>query len=291
MQFGLRLHDSEKLPLEERLKKVKAQGFSTVHLALSKIGLPSGMDEKGYGVLTPGYAFYLRKIFEEAGINIAIIGCYLNLGHPDESEWQRIRKIYRAHLRFARELGAGMVGTETGAPNPTYSYDKESCHSREALEIAKRHLSEIVSDAEKIGMTLSIEPVYKHIIWNSSVAREVLDSISSPALQIIFDPVNLLHPDNIDERDDIISKAIEDLGDEIALIHLKDYTLKKNADGMKMDCLAPGLGEMDYSKILKFASDRKPFIQATLENTKPDNAEQARKFLEEQYNDCAKDNE
>ncbi|MCR4744497.1 MAG: sugar phosphate isomerase/epimerase [Lachnospiraceae bacterium] len=287
IQFGLRLHDSEALPLEERLKKVKSQGFSTVHLALSKIGLPSGMDERGYGVLTPGYAFYLKKIFADAGINIAIIGCYLNLGHPDETEWQRLRKIYRAHLRFARDLGCGMVGTETGAPNPTYSYDKESCHSREALEITKRHLSEVVSDAEKIGMTIGIEPVYKHIVWNSARAREVLDSIASPALQIIFDPVNLLHPDNLNERDEVISKAIEDLGDEVALIHLKDYVLKDNAGEKKMECLAPGLGEMDYSRILKFACEKKPFIQATLENTKPDNAEAARKFLEVKSNDWA----
>ena len=227
IQFGIRLHDSEKLPIAERLEKIKSQGFSTVHLALSKIGLPSGMDEKGPGVLTPGYAFYLRDIFERAGVSIAILGCYLNLGHPDETEWQRLRKIYRAHLRFARDLGCGMVGTETGAPNPTYSYDKESCHSKEALEISKRHLSEVVSDAEKIGITFGIEPVYKHIVWNSSVAREVLDSIASPALQIIFDPVNLLHPDNLSQRDEVISQAIDDLGDDIALIHLKDYVLKE----------------------------------------------------------------
>ena len=281
IQFGIRLHDTKPLPLPERLENIKSQGFSTVHLALSKIGFPSGMDEKGYGVLTPGYAFYLKKIFAKADIDIAIIGCYLNLGHPDEEEWQRLRKIYRAHLRFARDLGCGMVGTETGAPNPTYSYDKESCHSREALEISKRHLSDVVSDAEKIGMTIAIEPVYKHIIWNSSIAREVLDSIASPALQIIFDPVNLLHPDNINERDQIISKAIEDLSDNIALIHLKDYVLKDEAGTLRMDYLAPGLGEMDYSQIIRFANDKKPFIQATLENTKPDNAVKAREFLEE----------
>ena len=173
-----------------------------------------------------------------------------------------------------------MVGTETGAPNPAYSYDKESCHSKEALEITKRHLSEVVSDAEKIGMTIGIEPVYKHIVWNSSVARELLDSIASPALQIIFDPVNLLHPDNLSSRDEVISKAIDDLGEEIALIHLKDYILSGEGADKKMSYLAPGLGEMDYRKILEFACSKKPFIQATLENTKPDNAEAARKYLE-----------
>lgn len=36
IQFGLRLHDAEKLPIEQVLPLVRQQGFSCVHLALSK---------------------------------------------------------------------------------------------------------------------------------------------------------------------------------------------------------------------------------------------------------------
>ena len=62
MQIGIRLHDSAKAPLEERLKTVKAQGFSCAHIALSKL-----FDDKKYSAttaLTPGYAMYLKKLFE-----------------------------------------------------------------------------------------------------------------------------------------------------------------------------------------------------------------------------------
>ena len=41
-----------------------------------------------------------------------------------------------------------------------------------------------------------------------------------------------------------------------------------------------GLGEMDYTSIVKFAHDYKPFIHATLEDTKPDNAVFARETIE-----------
>lgn len=40
---------------------------------------------------------------------------------------------------------------------------------------------------------------------------------------------------------------------------------------------------MDYSAILRFMKERKPYIQATLENTTNENAAAARMFLERAY--------
>ena len=40
---------------------------------------------------------------------------------------------------------------------------------------------------------------------------------------------------------------------------------------------------MDYTAIRRFLKARKPFIQATLENTSNDNAVQAREMLERVY--------
>ena len=52
MRIGIRLHDTKKCPLAERLQIVKRQGFSCVHIALGKTdGLPKETD-----ALTPGYA-------------------------------------------------------------------------------------------------------------------------------------------------------------------------------------------------------------------------------------------
>jgi sugar phosphate isomerase/epimerase len=78
---------------------------------------------------------------------------------------------------------------------------------------------------------MAIEPVYKHIVWNAARAREVLDRIGSPNLQIIFDPVNLLHPDNLDHRDEVIQETIEVLGPDICMLHLKDYVTADDGRG------------------------------------------------------------
>ena len=208
---------------------------------------------------------------------MAVLGCYLNLAHPDRMVVRDTQKTYEAHLRFAAKAGIGMVGTETGAPNETYSYDKEACHSEEALRIFINNLKPVVKYAEKCGTILAIEPVYRHIVWNPRRARIVLDAIDSPNLQIIFDPVNLLHPDNLDHKDEVLAEAMDLLAPEIAMIHLKDYTYK---DG-KMESMGCGLGEMDYDDIIRFALTKKPYIQATLEDTRPESAKQCRKYIED----------
>ena len=53
IQFGLRLHDAEKLPVEQVLPLVRQKGFTCAHVALSKSfkELPCTPS-----ALTPGYA-------------------------------------------------------------------------------------------------------------------------------------------------------------------------------------------------------------------------------------------
>lgn len=112
IQFGLRLHDAEKLPMEQVLPLVRQKGFTCAHLALSK-----AMKEYPCtpSALTPGYALYLRRLFDKNGIDIAVLGNDLNLAHPDKGALAAIQEKYYAHIRFASLLGCGMVGTETGA--------------------------------------------------------------------------------------------------------------------------------------------------------------------------------
>lgn len=89
IQFGLRLHDAEKLPVEQVLPLVRQKGFTCAHVALSKSfkELPCTPS-----ALTPGYALYLRHLFEKNGIDIAVLGNYLNLAHPDADALHAIQE-------------------------------------------------------------------------------------------------------------------------------------------------------------------------------------------------------
>ena len=275
MQLGIRLHDTTKLPFEERIADVHRLGFTCGHLALAKVidEFPT-TDE----ALTPGLAMYIKNVFARNQVDIAVLGCYLNLATPNKEQLAKNTHRYMTHLRFASWLGCGVVGTETGAPNEKYAFTPE-CHTEEALKTFITNLRPVVKYAEQMGVVFAIEPVYRHIVCNPARARRVLDEIASPNLQIIFDPVNLLEMENYKDRQAIFEETVDLLGPDIAMVHLKDFVIE---DG-KMVSVGCGLGEMDYTAILKFMKERKPFIHATLENTKPENNQQVKDFILKKY--------
>ncbi|MBQ3787045.1 MAG: sugar phosphate isomerase/epimerase [Lachnospiraceae bacterium] len=279
MQLGIRLHDIKKASLEERLKIAREQGFKCGHIALKKV-----IDEYSTAdaALTPGLALYLKRLFWENEIDAAVLGNYLNLATPDEAALAKNVKRYKAHMRFASLMDCGVVGTETGAVNTEYKFEERN-HSDEALEIFIKNVRPVVEYAEKCGVIFAIEPVYKHIVCNPKRARYVLDQIDSPNLQIIFDPVNLLDVSNIDKRDELFDEAIDLLGEDIAMVHLKDFKVKE--DGKTLESVACGKGDMgdSYEKILKFIKTQKPYAHATLENTVPENAVQTREYIQGIY--------
>ena len=104
MQLGIRLHDIKKAPLEERLAIAKEQGFLCGHLALSKVITEYPVDD---GALTPGYAMYLKKIFAKNDLDIAVLGCYLNLANPDEGQLAKITHRYRRIFGLHHCLASG----------------------------------------------------------------------------------------------------------------------------------------------------------------------------------------
>ena len=281
MQIGIRLHDvntalaPEFQTMERRAEKAGEEGFKCVHLAFGKVIKGVTFDD---GALSEGLAFYAKRVFARNGLDVAVLGCYLNLAHPDPGKLREIRSRYCGHIRVAALMGAGVVGTETGAPNPEYKLDANT-HTDAALDTFIRGLAPVVECAERYGVTVAIEPVWKHIVYDADRAARVLKAVGSHNLRIILDPVNLLYPGNIDRRERVIGDAIEKLGEYVAVVHLKDFV----PAGDDLKSVAAGTGEMDYTEILRFMKQRKPYIQATLENTNNDNAVASRELLERMY--------
>lgn len=280
MQLGIRLHDvntavPEGQSMEARCRKAAAEGFTCAHLAFQKVIKGVTFDE---AALAEGLALYTKRVFAENGLDLAVLGCYLNLAHPDENKLREIKSRYFGHIRVAALAGACVVGTETGAPNAEYKLDTNT-HTDEALKIFMHNLEDVVECAESYGVALAIEPVWNHIVYSADRAAEVIKSIASPNLRIILDPVNLLCMENADRREYVFRDAIDKLGDKIAVVHIKDFVRRDGA----LISVAAGTGEMQYETVLRFIKERKPFIHATLENTVNENAVQSRQFIQNLY--------
>ena len=273
MNIGIRLHDTAPGTLKERLAFARAQGFSCAHVALSKV-LDDFAMEEAPEKLTEEYALHVRKIFDESGLECAVLGCYLNLADPNPERRAQTQEIYKAHLRFAAKIGARVVGTETYA-NPESVFSDPAPRSEEAFQLLVDSLKPVVRCAEECGAILAVEPVWCHIISTPERAARMLEELPSKNLQIILDAVNLIAPEKADRAEDIIRNAVSLLGDRVRILHMKDYVITPEGE---MDACACGLGSMRYEQLLSFAAGRD--LPMTLENTVPENAEEARVFLE-----------
>lgn len=275
MRLGIRAHDTKYAPLEELIPNIHNLGFKCMHIALSKSIKEFKPD---ICTMTPGLAMYMKELCIENKVDIAVLGCYLNLCNPDPEQHKQIVEKYKAHIRFASVLGCGVVGTETGAVNVEYKYEPAN-HTEEALNLFIENLKPIVKYAEQFGVIVAIEPVWKHIVCTIERARKVLDAIDSPNLQIIFDPVNVLYTGNIDRQDEIIEQAFDLLRDDIAVVHCKDYVV----EGDELKSIAAGTGGLNYPLLLKKIKQYKPYVHCTLENTVPENAIATRDFMKNLY--------
>lgn len=275
MNIGIRLHDTLGTNLEEHLRSAREQGFRCAHIAMSKC-VPGFSMKDAPTLLTDELAQEVRALLEKYGMECAVLGCYLNLATPDEEELAASVACYKAHLRFARAIGAGVVGTETGAPNTGYKTVPE-CFTEESLQLFIDRVRPVVQYAEEIGAVLAIEPVCRHIVSTPERARKVLDAIGSSNLQIILDTVNLLNMRNHTRMDELVAQSIELFGERIRVLHMKDYLPVEGAEDVKS--MACGTGMMDYTRLLAFAKAH-PGLPMTLEDTVPANAVAAREHLE-----------
>ena len=272
MNIGIRLHDTLPGTLYERLGYARAQGFSCAHLALSKALSGFAMDDAP-ALLTQELAEKVKADFANQGMACAVLGCYLSLANPDAEQRARTQAIYRAHLRFSRLMGAGVVGTETPA-SPNLALSQPQQDSEEAFQLFLESVRPVVCWAEEEDAVLAIEPVWRHIVSTPEKAERMLEALRSDHVQIILDSVNLLSAATADHADALIDEAIRRLGDRVRVLHMKDYTRAENGDVLSTAC---GLGVMRYEKLIAFAKARD--LPMTLEDTRPDNAEAARQYL------------
>ena len=118
MRLGVRAHDFGKLPVEELAGRIASKGFSCVQLAPPKA--IAGFDTD-LGRLSPGFACHVKEAFQRQHLQIAVLGCYINLADPDAGQRQRQLARFKEYLRHARDFGCSVVGTETGSVNPDFS--------------------------------------------------------------------------------------------------------------------------------------------------------------------------
>lgn len=273
LNLGIRAHDFGQLALEELIHKVKHYSFSHVQLAVKK-SFPDQVPR--LSALSPGAAAYFGNAFRQAGIQIAVLGCYVNIVATDPAKRAQALADFSTHLRLARDFGASLVGTETGSVGNGYTTDN---FTEEAFQEVVTSVRSMVAEAERFGVTVGIEAGLNHPMYTAALTRRLLDAVPSNNLQVILDCANLMTPSNYIHQEAVIAEALELLGNRIAVIHLKDFIVN---DG-RIQIVPVGQGWLQFHALLRYMKYERPHIQGIIESTTEIHLQESIAFLKRIY--------
>ncbi|WP_160725204.1 sugar phosphate isomerase/epimerase family protein [Bacillus sp. USDA818B3_A] len=260
INLGIRFHDIEQLPLSEAVNVVSEKGFTSVQFATSQS--LKNVNVK-LGNLSPGLAHHIGSTFLKKELQIAVLGCYINMIHPDLDQRRRELDRFKEHILFARDFGCSIVGTETGNVNAEIIYTEENFGEEPFLQVVES-VKELVEEAEKFGVIVGIEGGINHPINTPKRMKRLLDSIHSNNLQVIFDPVNYLSIDNYKKQESVIQESMELFGDRIVIMHAKDFIIEDNW----IKFVPVGKGLLNYDALFKLIKEKKPYLNILFEDTR-----------------------
>ena len=251
VNFGVRGHDVTGVQTPEELGcALEAYGVHNVQLALAKSfpTLPSGARE-----INPGMGAQVRRALAAHGVEVAVLGCYFNMIHPDPAERAAGIAKFEAYLQNARYFGAPIVASETGSVDVTFAYTEEN-FTPAAFEVAAQVIRGLCRVAERFGAIVGIEPGVNHPIHDAKTFGELVEYVDSPALGLVLDPTALMPPGGAGDAVAIAREMLERFGERVCACHLVDYSVQ---EGKLVRC-GIGAGVLPARELVKLFCSARP---------------------------------
>jgi sugar phosphate isomerase/epimerase len=213
------------LPLADVLKKLKANGISTVELATGNY--PGDAHCKLSMLDDDRECDALRALLDQHGFSISALSCHSNPLHPDPAVGAVHAEIGRKTILLAKKLGVPVVVDFSGCPgdSPTSRYPNwVTCPwPPEYLDILQWQWDDVVTPfwkqrakfAEDHGVKVAIEMHPGFVVYSPETMLRLRD-IAGPAIGCNYDPSHMFW-----QGIDPIA-AIRVLGDSIFHVHAKD---------------------------------------------------------------------
>jgi sugar phosphate isomerase/epimerase len=241
LQIGVLLGTFGGPTLEARLDAVKACGLDCVQLSMDCAGLPAMPDE-----IAPELAARARREAAARGITIASVQGTFNMSHPDAEHRRTGLRRLRVLAAACRELGASMIQLCTGTRDRGDMWRRHPDNgSPEAWRDMAGCIREAAEIARQAGVVLAFEPEVNNVVDSAEKARKLLDETKSESLKVTIDGANIFHAGELARMSEMLDKAFELLGKDIALAHAKDLDHDGDAGH-----LPAGQGKLDYDRYL-----------------------------------------
>lgn len=264
INFGARGHDVTDADTVEKLAAgLRHYGVHNVQLALPR-QFPDLADATK---INPGMGMRFRRVLGDACVDIAVLGCYINMTHPDGETREKLLRKFETYLANARFFGAPVVASETGSVDAEPGRFTEENFTEAMYQKALSAIRRLVDVGERFGTIVGIEPGANHPIHDLASTERLLTDVDSPYLGIVFDPTAYTTPngrtvDGLDQVE-LTRQALDRFGERIVAVHIDDFTV----DEAGIHRCNVDEGVMDVRGVLELVAKARPWVPVILEQT------------------------
>ena len=200
------------------LSAARAAGYSAVQYNMACSGLAALPLE-----LPDDAARAVAAAATETAVEIAAVSATYNMLHPDPAARQQGRRAFSVIAAAARRMGTRLLTVCSGSCDPLDQWRHHPDNaSPEAWHEVCAEFSRLLKIAGTYDVAIGVEPEPANVVNSAERACELMRTLGSDRIRIVFDPANLCETASPDERRRIIEGAVDQLGDRIALAHAKD---------------------------------------------------------------------
>jgi sugar phosphate isomerase/epimerase len=275
IKLGIVADVYSQLPLEEAVRRIRADGFSSVLTNFQFADIH-------FDPWSPDWdaAKKITACFDRHSVRIAALYGYYNVVDPDPARRQRGEARMEFYIANWKRFGCPVISTETGTFNRTSEWLDAPENATEAgYDQCRAAFEKLARAAEKTGAIISIEAYWRNVISSIERATRLFRDVQSPALKLVMDPCNFFRKEQLPQMQAMLREMFQQLGDRIVVAHAKD--VKASADGT--DLPAAGQGVLDYPLYLRLLAQLHRPLDLIIEHlTLPDVA-RARDFVLGQF--------
>lgn len=273
-EIGIRAHDVNIFNDPRKLfLKLKAMKVKKIQLAPAK-SFPELTND---GAKIPAaLAQQIQASSQATKIKIAVLGCYVNLIHPDVVRRDQALDRIKDYLMMANRLGARTVATETGSIDPNFSFTTDNFEAGPYQSVIDS-IQQVIPTEEENNINFAIEPGINHPIYSVETTRRVLSDIKSTNLKVLLDPASLVYQGKNTDEIQIIKDAFNQFGDKIVAVHLKDYVFN---DAGLIKIVVPGKGVAPLRDLIVTLNKIAPDVPVLFDELPPDTAAEAINMIE-----------
>jgi sugar phosphate isomerase/epimerase len=275
IKLGIAADVYGQLPLEEAVRRIRADGFSSV---LSNFTFA----DVRFDPWSPDWeaAKKITACFERHGVRIASLYGYYNVVDPDPARRQRGEARMEFYIANWQRFGCPVISTETGTFNRTSEWlDAPENATEEGYAQCRAAFERLARAAEKTGAVIAIEAYWRNVIGSIERAVRLFRDVPSPALKLVMDPCNYFRKEQLPQMQAMLQAMFQQLGDQIVVAHAKD--VKAAAEGT--DLPAAGLGVLDYPLYLRLLAQLNRPLDLIIEHLTLPDVVRARDFVLGQF--------